>query len=121
MTRRLLIASLFVGFALSSTGCCGVLRNCVYRFRMNHGCCPPVGCAPYGDAGPGFSPSYSIGAPAMAPAPGCAGCGASAIPGPQYGTAMPSAPGYAYNVPTVPPVGSPSLFPGVGAKMAGAK
>ena len=45
MTRRLLIASLFVGFALSSTGCCGVIRNFVYRVRHNHGCSPAFGGA----------------------------------------------------------------------------
>lgn len=120
MTRRLLIASLFVGFALSSTGCCGVIRNFVYRVRHNHGCYPAYG-APCGDAGPGYSPSYSIGAPAM-PEPGCAGCGASAMPmGAPYGMSAPTAPGMAYAVPTVPPTGTPSVFPGMGAKVAGTR
>ncbi len=121
MTRRLLIASLFVGFALSSTGCCGTFRNLVYRFRTNHGCCPPFAGAAYGDAGPAYSPSYSIGAPGV-PEAGCAGCGASAMPmGAPYGMAAPTAPGMAYAVPTVPPNASPSPFPGMGAKVAGAK
>jgi hypothetical protein len=112
MTRRLLFTSLFVGFALSSTGCCGVIRNFVHRVRANHHCYPAFG-GPCCDAGPAYSPSYSIGAPGL-PDPGCAGCGAANVP-------MGGVPGYAGAVPVVPPNGTTAIFPGMGAKMAGGK
>jgi hypothetical protein len=112
MTRRFLFASLFLGIALASTGCCGALRNCIHRFRANHGCYPAIG-APCCDAGPAFSPSYSIGAPGVAD-PGCAGCGAANLP-------AGAVPGYAGAVPIVPPGGNAALLSGTGAKIAGGK
>ena len=103
MTRRFLFASLFVGLALTSTGCCGLLRNCIHRFRANHGCYPVLG-SPCCDAGPSFSPSYSLGAPGLAD-PGCVGCGAANLP--------------IGSVPVVPPGAQAGIMPGVGAKTTG--
>lgn len=115
MTRRFLFTLLFVGFALSSTGCCGVIRNFVHRVRANHHCYPAFG-GPCCDAGaafaPGYSPSYSIGAPGL-PDPGCTNCGAANVP-------TGAVPGYAGAVPVVPPGANASVFPGVG-RVAGGK
>lgn len=107
MTRRLLFASLFLGLALSSTGCCGAFRNFVYRVRHHHGCLPAFGgpcCEPAPCFAPSCSPSYSIGVVAPVGDPGCTSCGASAVPmAAPYGMNAPTAPAMAYNAPVVPP------------------
>jgi hypothetical protein len=61
-TRRFVLLGLFVLASVASTGCCGRLRNCVYRWRHGCGGC----CVPSFDA-----PVY--GGPAVGD-PGCATC-----------------------------------------------
>lgn len=77
LTRRVLLCGLFAWTAFASTGCCGALRNCVYRWRMNHGCCAPGFAGPCdgGYCTPSFTAPVSAG-PVYggAPAPGCATC-----------------------------------------------
>jgi hypothetical protein len=63
LTRRFAVCGLFVLVSVASTGCCGRLRNCVYRFRHCHGCCTPSFDAPVYDV-----------PVAAGPAPGCATC-----------------------------------------------
>lgn len=101
MIRRITLAALFAAVALSSTGCCGTIRNFVYRIRHCHGCYPAyAGC---GDCGPVVSPSYAMpiadAGPVLA-APGCTSCGGGV---PYAAAGVPMVPGYAAaGVPVVP-------------------
>jgi hypothetical protein len=116
MTRRILFAATFAAVALSATGCCGVVRNFVYRIRHCNGCYPAFG----GYAEPAVvAPSYA--GPVMHPGPigdpGCATCGSS-----------PVVPYQSAGVPIVPPAyavqpgtTAPFAYSDAGGKVAGAK
>lgn len=117
MTRRFLFAAAFAAVALSSTGCCGVVRNFVYRIRHCNGCYPAFG-GYHADA-PIASPGYS--GAAFHPAPiadaGCATCGSSPVV-PYHSAGVPVVPpGY----PVQPGAGVPFGYPEANGKMAGTK
>jgi hypothetical protein len=58
MTRRFFLCLVFASFALSSTGCCGVFRNFVYRVRNCGSCYPGYGHSGFG--GGCASDAYSV-------------------------------------------------------------
>lgn len=106
-TRRIVLTGLFALAAYGSTGCCcHPVRNAVYRFRQNHGCCTPS----FG-GGPAVGPAFA------GPGPGCA-CGYSpdlghpiAPPvGPAVGPPTTPLPVYTAPYPAPATMGPPSVF-----------
>ena len=79
-TRRFVLCGLLVLLTVGSTGCCGRLRNAVYRWRHCQGWCAPSFEAPGCCDAPAYGgPAY--GGPAYAaPGPGCATCFAAPEP-----------------------------------------
>ncbi|QEL18041.1 hypothetical protein [Limnoglobus roseus] len=138
MIRRIVFAAVFVAVALSTTGCCGVFRNFVYRIRNCNGCYPAYGGYAGGCCGDGgvVSPSYSTPivdaghGPVMGPpASGCSSCSSNpAMPYPTAGAGVPVVPGYGV-APGSTPVGAYPMgggypmagYPTAGGQVAGIK
>lgn len=114
MIRRITLAAVFAAVALSSTGCCGTIRNFVYRIRHCGGCYPAyAGCGSCGDCSTAV-PSYAMPIADAGPymgAPGCSSCGGA-----------PTMPNYAAGaVPMVPGYAMPSNVVGTPNAVAGAR
>lgn len=118
MSRRLMLYTLFVAAAVSSTGCCGRVR--AFFYRLTH--CPPGCCYPaypyadgplmptapaHGYGGPMFD--AGVPGPVVAGGPGCASCYSSPVE-PAGVPVVPYAPPMA-GIPAAPPAGSTPLGP----------
>jgi hypothetical protein len=63
-----MLCGLVVLATVASTGCCGRLRACVFKWKHCHGCCVPSFDAPaYGGPAPGCATCYAAPADAGVP------------------------------------------------------
>lgn len=118
LNRRTILCGLFVLVSVTSTGCCGRLRNAVHRWRHCQACCFPSFDAP----APVFdAPVY--GGPIVAgPDPSCATCFTPPVAAAPVGAIPVSAPAPVFGapLPAPTPLGPPSVYQTTEPPMNGA-